>query len=112
MSVYTNEDIARDFALKADNDTTPYDLTGVTLKMKIVDDRNKEVATLRIGTSGKAYIFVPDATAGVIGIRVDRSLYSRRAEQVLRYDLLMITNGTDERRLWGGEITVLGGITE
>lgn len=111
MSIYTNEDLARDFALKADNETTPYDLTGAVLRMKIVDERNKPVADLRIGVSGRAYLYVPDPTSGLVGIRIDREVYGRRADQILLYDIILVKNGI-ERRLWGGEISVKGGITD
>lgn len=111
FDVYTNEDLARDFALKQDSETTPLDLTGADLRMKIVDEKNKDVALLRIGTSGKAYIAVPDPVTGEISLRVDRSVYANRAEQTLQYDILLVTQGTNERRLWGGSINVLRGIT-
>lgn len=112
ISGYDNESIDRQFTLKSGNadSSSPYDLTGVEFEMDIRDQKNSLV--LRLTSAGDdGGIVIVNAAGGVFQIHIAQGAITYQANRSLRYDLLMIANGSI-RNLWRGNVRISQGVTQ
>jgi hypothetical protein len=109
---YDNEDIDRQFTLKSGTaaSSTPYDLSDVEFEAEIRDSKNALV--LRLTSAGDdGGIVITDAANGVFTLHIAQGSIPYQPNRSMRYDLLMISDGSP-RRLWGGSVRVSQGVTE
>lgn len=109
---YDNEDIDRQFTLKSGNATssTPYDLSDVEFEAEIRDSKNALV--LRLTSAGDdGGIVITDPPNGVFTMHIAQGAIPHQVNRSMRYDLLMIANGSP-RRLWGGNVRISAGVTQ
>jgi hypothetical protein len=112
LQFYDNEDADKLFVLKSGtaDSSAPFDLTNVELESQIKDAKGQLVLTLTsAGDDGG--IIINDAPNGTFTLHIGRGSIPFQPNRSMRYDLLMHTNGAF-RRLWGGAVRVLAGVTQ
>ena len=111
IEVYDNENLDKPFALKLGDEDTAWNLTGATFKMNVETPTGTVMLTLKNAASGSNYIYVSNASGGLISIRIAKSFLAENGGKTFKYDLVMTTNNAP-KRLWGGSLIIHKGVTE
>lgn len=110
LTVFSNEDLYRDFVLRegtSEEDAVATDLTGMSLACEIRD--SKDVLVLRMDSDEDTTLTVLDAATGSFGFRIDRDLLPDTG--TFKFDVLL-TEGIFTRRIFGGKIKIKSGVTQ
>lgn len=116
LAVYSNEDLIRDFSVRARDpslpasvitptlaQTVPFDLTGGTLHSSVKDNRGSTLVTLSSDTTG---IDITNPAQGLFTLTIPHDTLRTWVGRVMVYDILFIASDSSRHRLWGGALVV------